>query len=44
MTFLRSARRMGLALVAAAAVDLPVGAAELSDIRLQHASTMCSRA
>jgi hypothetical protein len=31
MTFLRRARRLGLALVAAAAAELPVGAAELND-------------
>src|SRR5262245_32413547 len=31
MTFLRSARRLSLALVAAAAAELPVGAAELND-------------
>src|SRR5881396_1812250 len=31
MTFLRGARRLGLALVTTAAVDLPVGAAELND-------------
>ena len=31
MTFLRSARRLSLALVAAAAPELPVGAAELND-------------
>src|SRR5437660_3792920 len=31
MTFLRSARRLSLALVAAAAAELPVGGAELND-------------
>ena len=31
MTFLRSARRLGLMLVAAAAAEVPVGAAELND-------------
>ncbi len=31
MMFLRSARRLSLALVAAAAAELPVGAAELND-------------
>ena len=31
MTFLRGARRLGLALVAAAAAQLPVGAVELND-------------
>src|SRR5215470_5244125 len=31
MTFLRGARRLGLALVAAAAAQLPAGAAELND-------------
>jgi hypothetical protein len=31
MTFLRGAQRLGLALVTTAAVDLPVGAAELND-------------